>query len=303
MKTTIETAVAALFENYGQTPQLRDFQEEITMNLMERARDLMKGGLGEAEAVGKALAELGDITEIADSIGRAKRQEAIGEFYLSHKPLDHAHAVGYAVAAAAFILGAVGAFMLGFRGHAGHAVLAFAPFGLASVCAFVYLGLTQDTRAHYPMPKKRAVLFMSAAGLLFSGVTLGATLMFWDAGFIGSFSDLLNLKIEVLFTARGIAVLLGLILPGVAWLAYLILTQEKRFKPWVLEQNKQYMEAFAGGNAGRFGLFSAFLWTLAAAVFVLLGFTVGWHPAWVVFLFGAAAEMLLLAVMFRKKEK
>ena len=116
MKQRIEAAVNAIFENYEDTPQLRDFREEITMNLLERVRDLTKKGMDETEAAGRALSELGDVTGIADSIGKQRRQEAIGDFYLSRRPVDRRHAIGYSVAGTLLVLGFVTAFLLGYQG-------------------------------------------------------------------------------------------------------------------------------------------------------------------------------------------
>lgn len=310
MKTMIESAVAALFENYEKTPQLSDFQEEIIANLMERVRDLTKHGMSEEKAVGKALAELGDVTGIADAIGKQKRQEAIGDFYLSNKPLDRGHAMGYSIAGAVLLVGLILAFVIGARsGVLGKALLIFLPFGLISVCAFTYLGLTQDTRTHFPMSKKRSILYTVATGLTLGGALLGGAMVFFQTHFTElTMENILERKIQSisLLTAPTSAILLLLIVPGLAMLIYLILTQEKRFKPWVLEQNRkyaeQYADAFEGRNGERFGLMSGFIWILAIAVFVLLGFTIGWHPAWVVFLFAMAAEMLLLVVTSGRKK-
>ena len=304
MKQSIEAAVAAIFEDYQDSPQLRDFREEITTNLLERVRDLIGKGTSEAEAVGRALAELGDITEIAEGIGRQKRKEAIGDFYFSKKPLDRKHAVGYPVAAALLVLGLVVAFIFSYQsGSLGHTLVTLLPFGLAAGCAFVYLGLTQDTRAHYPMKGKRAALFSLAAGLMLTGAFLGGAALFWNINITElSQESLIELKAArlSLLPLPSLLVLLVLVLPGGGMLAYLTLTQEKRLKPWVREQMQRSADIYHDVYDERFGLACGAIWTFAIAMFVLLGFLIGWHPAWVVFLFAIAVQLLVMVFIHKK---
>jgi 4-hydroxybenzoate polyprenyltransferase len=300
MKQRIEAAVSAIFENYEDTPQLQDFREEISMNLLERVRDLTKKGMDESEATGKALSELGDITEVADAIGKQKRQEAIGDYFFPKAPLDRKHAVGYSAAAALLVLGLVSVFLVSHQHVSlGQLLLVFLPFSLPSACGFVYLGLTQETRAHYPLRGKRAALFCLAAGLMFTGAVLGASILFQGTPLTEvTIQNLAWIKAESLSVHMlpSLLVLLLLILPGAGMLGYLVLTQEKRYKPWLVEQIR--LSATVYGE--RFGLVCAAIWTFAFALFVLLGFLIGWHPAWIVFLFAIATQMLVM-VFFAKK--
>ncbi|MCL1882576.1 MAG: permease prefix domain 1-containing protein [Defluviitaleaceae bacterium] len=69
--------VERLFADYENTPEIIDFKEEISANLAANIRGLISKGLSEEQAFDKATAELGDITDIADSVGKKKRNEAI----------------------------------------------------------------------------------------------------------------------------------------------------------------------------------------------------------------------------------
>jgi len=301
MKNKIDASVAAIFENYEETSQLKDFKEEITVNLLEKVRDYMQKGADEDEATGKALSELGDITEIADSIGRQKRKEAIEDYFFQKRPLERRHAIGFSVAGVVLVLGFVAAFVLGFRGGAiGKAALLFLPFGLISVCSFVFIGLTRETNAHYPMKRKKSALFAAAAGLICIGVFLGGAILFWDTSYSEfALTNIAAFKAErvMLMLGPSLVVLLGFILPGVAMMCYLVLTQEKRLKPWVIE----HIRRSNGVYGEKFGMLCATIWTFAFAVFVLFGFLAGWHLAWIVFLFAIAIQMLAMFLMAERK--
>lgn len=82
MNITIKKYVDDLFHGYEETPELRDFKEEITSNLHARISNLEEKGMQSNDAFTKAVAELGDITTIADEISKQKRNELIGEMYI-----------------------------------------------------------------------------------------------------------------------------------------------------------------------------------------------------------------------------
>ena len=89
-------------------------------------------------------------------------------------------------------------------------------------------------------------------------------------------------------------------LPGSVLLAFLLLTEKSRHKPWVVEQQaawaERMKEQFADPYAAmRFGLRSGALWIFAAALFIALGFMIGFQYSWLAFLFAIAAQLLILA--------
>ena len=156
MNKDIKAYVHDLFRGYEETPALHDFQEEIISNLEDRMADLKKNGLSEEEAFTKAIAELGDITSIADEISRQKRKEIIGRMYTQTKPkLTLKHVLGYVAAGAAAMFGIITAFLTYYLTGATYiGVASTIPFIIPAIAAFVFLGLTQETSASCPCPGK-----------------------------------------------------------------------------------------------------------------------------------------------------
>lgn len=293
MKQTIVAAVANLFEHYDDTPELADFREEITMNLMDRVLDLQKKGISEQEALQKALDELGDVSEIADSIGKQKRKEAIANMVF-HTPVDKKHAIAYTLTGVLFVIGLIVAIISGLRsGSVDTVITRLLPFAVISTCAFVFFGLTQETHTNYAMASRRSALYTAAAGLVALGVFLGGMILFRDMPFSDlSLSNFLEFKMQRIMDAPYpiLGSVLLFIVPGIALLCFLVLTQKSRHKPWVIEQYQQSSKVYSE----KFGLMSGSIWLFAIALFVLLGLWIGWHPAWVVFLFAIAGECLAL---------
>ena len=71
----IREHVDALFTDYKDTESMQDFKEELAGNLTDRIAAMCKKGLGEGEALKKALVELGDVSAIADELSLKKKQE------------------------------------------------------------------------------------------------------------------------------------------------------------------------------------------------------------------------------------
>jgi len=259
---------------------------------------LIKKGASREEAFNKATAELGDISEIADQLSHEKRKEVFGEMYISTKNyLDKRHIIGYVLAGGLLALGIVVALIAYFAsgeiiaGFGSGMVLIVAP-----ICGFVFLGLTQETAANYSMNWKRALIYTAAAALILFGVAV-LGMMF--------FQVMANETYGMDELVPVIGSILPFALPGSVILAYLLLTEKSRHKPWVVEQQaiwaERMKEPFANPHAAtRFGLYSGALWVLAMAMFAALGFVIGFQYSWLVFLFAVAAQILILAFMTPK---
>src|SRR5690606_36980318 len=77
-----------------------------------------------------------------------------------------------------------------------------------------------------------------------------------------------------------LGVLIPFVIPGLCLLAFLVLTEEKRHKPWVVEEQKMLMEYYAKKYSDpqrnqKRGLLSGALWLFAIALFVVFGFWIG----------------------------
>jgi hypothetical protein len=167
-------------------------------------------------------------------------------------------------------------------------------FFIGPVCGFVFLGLTQETARNNPMSWKRALFYVAAVGVILFGLFVFAMNFIEESG--------------VERTLASIGSLLPFVLPGSVVLAYLLLTEKNRHKPWVVEQQaawaERMKEQFADPYAAtRFGLFSGALWIFAIALFAGLGFLIGFQYSWLVFLFAVAGQLLIQRLTTPKSKK
>jgi uncharacterized membrane protein YbhN (UPF0104 family) len=139
------------------------------------------------------------------------------------------------------------------------------------------------------MVRKRAAAYTVAACLIALGITI-MPIVYFSTSFIGPFTGIMP----------SIAVLIPFVLPGGALLAFLILTEKDRQKPWAAEQRaremKQSQFMYSDPVAAiRFGLYSGAIWIFAIALFILLGMLIGFRFSWLVFLFAIGTELLIQA--------
>ena len=288
--------VDRLFAGYEATPEIEDFKEEITGNLKERIKALTSKGLDEEKAFDQATTELGDITTIADDVGRRKRNEAIGQMYMKVKvPVTRVTAVGL-TAASGLLLLALGLVLITFFGSARGA----RPFGasavlLAASCGlYTYFGLTQETAAHFAMAHRRALAYGMTCCAAFLGMGLAAA------------AYLVN-NVEL---SRVIGIIIVFMLPAICALIFLLVTEPKRKKPWLKAMVEQEIESSMSLHqnmvdpvrAARFGMASGGLWILAVAVCMTLGLVLGWRYAWLVFPFALAIQVFMTATIFEKQK-
>ena len=296
--------VKSLFKDYEETGDLNDFMEELEGNLDARIASIVRKGLSEQEAFDKACAELGDVSVLADELSLKKRREVFEEVYMDMRkylnPGRVAAYVGFGIAVLFGItIALVSYFAVGPGANketgkiAASGVLLF--FIVTAVIGFTFLGLTQETKSSYPMPKKRAAWYSLAAGLIGFGLII-MPITYFSTRFTGTSHEIMST----------IAVLIPFVLPGGGLLAFLALTEKNRLKPWAasFQENavKQEMELWNDpATASRFGMFSGAIWIFAAALFILFGFLVGFKYSWVVFVFGVAIQLLVQGFMAKKK--
>ena len=288
--------VDRLFADYEDTLEIRDFKEEIAGNLKERIKELLTKGISEEKAFDQATAELGDITAIADEVGKKKRNEAISQMYMKAKvPLTKKTAAGLTVASGLFLL-SVGLVLITFFGKMSDAWLYYTSAVVLSVACslYVYFGLTQETAAHYPMVSRRA--------LAYGFVCL--------IGFLGAGLAVVSFLFNGVEMSAALGIKMALILPAICALIFLLTTETKRHKPWLkamvereIENSMRYhMDMVDPVKAARFGVASGGLWILAIAVFITLGFVISWQYSWLVFLFTLAIQVFMTATIFGKEK-
>ena len=287
--------VDRLFADYEDTPRIRDFKEEIIGNLRERVKDFMSKGLGEEEAFDRATAELGDITAIADDLGKKKRNEAIGQMYINAKvPFSKKTAAGLALATGLLLMGLGLAVLNYFTEPSDLLYYYISVFLLADAFAlFTYFGLTQESISNYAMKSRRALMYgiIVFVGVLGEGIAIVSYF----------FSDMeLPMVLGIEF---------ALVFPAVCALVFLAATESDRKKPWVkaftefeVECEMLFEHTVDPDKAARFGVFSGGLWILAVAVFIMVGLAYDWWYALLVFLFAAAAQTMMVSTIFVKKK-
>ncbi|MCL2159769.1 MAG: permease prefix domain 1-containing protein [Oscillospiraceae bacterium] len=286
--------VDRLFADYEDTPEIRDFKEEIAGNLKERIKELVSKGIGEEKAFDQAAAELGDITAIADNVGKKKRNEAIWQMYMGAKvPLTKKTAAGLALASG-LLLVCVGLVLIAFFGNTGEAWPYYVSvLALSAACGlYAYFGLAQETTAHYPMKRGRALAY---------GVVC-------FVGFLGAGLAAVSFLVDGFEMSAALGIKMALILPAICALIFLLATETTRQKPWLramaereIENSmKLHMDMVDPVRAARFGVASGGLWVLAAAVFATLGLVFGWQHSWLVFLFALAIQIFMTASIFVK---
>jgi hypothetical protein len=309
---TTKEFIDSLFKDYDQTPALSEFKEELQSNLDEKIASLVKKGMTNDEAFKKATAELGDISALADEISLKKKQEVFEERYMDVRTYMKApRVVGYIIFGVTFLFGILVGLIVyfstsgydiaphlpeyfraqmpeGMRNDLAGVFASLLPFITAAIAGFTFLGLTQETASLEPMKKKRATLYAVGSGLIVFGIILFPVVYFGGGkryGMIGA-----------------LGTLIPFVLSGIGLLAFLMLTEKDRRKPWVIshyaEDVKKSLEMFSDPvTATRFGLFSGAIWIFAFGLFFLLGFTVGFKFSWMVFVFAIAAELLVQAFL------
>lgn len=261
-------------------------------NLDERIDYLSSKDMTPQDAFQKATNELGDITPLAEEMSLKRKQEVYANMYMKTKNyISTWRMVAYFACGGVFLFGIIVA-LLGWL-NSGQEVAGLGvmiPFGALPISAAVFLALTQETVRKNPMGWKRALIYaVAVAGFLF-GIVVFVMMFFVDN--------------DGLPTA--IATLIPFCLPCALVVAFLILTEKDRNKPWVIEQQnawiKHNQERFADpATESRYGLLCGALWIFSIAIFVALGFFIGFKFSWIVFIFSIGFQLLIEYKFSNKK--
>jgi hypothetical protein len=295
----ISRALAGIFGDYEETAGLRDLKDEIAANLSESVQKMTAQGLSGEEALRRALDRLGDITEVADRVSRQKRQEIIGEAFVRPVPLDKAHIIAYPAAGLTLAFGLVICGIVFFSEGLMPAIASLMPFAVISICAFMFLGLTQETRTRYPMTIKRSLLYAAASALILFGLFTGAIVLFVHEIPEGAAArpDAAVMFPENAGIVSALGSLIPFVLPGAALFTLLVLSEKNRKKPWVRRMEEEQSRIYDV----RFGLVTGALWLAAAAIFCALTALTGIAYSWITFIAAAAAQLLIMSGFAKKK--
>lgn len=279
----------AAFAGVEMTPDAQDLKEEIRANLLARVAELEAAGQSPADAARHAIDELGDVHVLLDAPGVPVAGSPMGwdratrRYRVRPKPR---FVVGIVVAALAATIGLVLA-ALGATGALSlptGVMIALLGIGATGVAWIVGGSLSQETTTNHPMPASRAggyflASFLAVYGLGFGGLVALGALPVWAV----VFAVLSAVAAIILFSFLGA-------------------TQTNRHKAWVRALQRTQPRPVnrfeeEPETAARFGIYTAVVWTVSSAVFLVLGFTIGWAWSWVTFLGGFAVWMVMLARM------
>jgi hypothetical protein len=295
--------VNGLFSEYEETAELRDFKEELQSNLEDRIASLCARGLDNRAAFEKASAELGDISALADQISLRKKQTVLEEAYLGlRKYLKPRRVACYVIAGAWAVFGVVSALVVYHTGETQSAWEAFwkpnqklvnglgtlMGFIPLSVTAFTFLGITQETASRSPRSVKRGLWYALAAAALSFGIILSPLTYFaTDRSLM-----------------EAVATLIPFVIPGLALLVFLFLTEKDYRKPWAKAQYEREVrisrELFSDPVvAARFGMAVGAIWIFALGLFILLGIIIGFKFSWLVFVFAVAFQLAVQSLMLK----
>lgn len=278
MKDKIKKYVDSLFSDIYDTKQLRELKEEVSANLMEKINDYIAAGYSEDNAFKKAVEELGDMSELIDSLKKASVEKMEGNM-MNGLGLDKKHIVGYLAASTILLFGIMAAGIIYLQGkNLFNTAGTLMPFFIVATALYVYFGLTQESATDYGMESKRALAYSLATAVILCGI--------YAAGFL-YFSG--NELFVVLATLAPFVLVSGVIY------IYLGLTEKSRRKMDSAWQ-KQWVEYYSNPSTMMVrGNISGALWIFSIAAFLLLGFTIGWRYSWIVFIFAVGFETLIEA--------
>jgi hypothetical protein len=301
--------IDALFSGYEKTAELADFMEELESNLNDRIAFLNRKGLGEREATEKAIAELGDVSSLADELSLKRKQEVFSEMYMKTRNyISTVRSVLYAlcglVLGAAILVPLITWFASELTVGA---VATFFPFGMTGILGFVLMGLTQETASRNAMPLKRALWYALAAGLVLFGI-LTAFITYFGMEFTSALELAARGTAANASLTGSLSIVMVFALPGIALGIFLVLTEKDRSKPWLIQQREKHMhyenEWFGNPAATqKFGLICGALWIAAIAGFIVLTITVGFKFSWLAIAAALIVQMLVMAGFTRGFEK
>ena len=303
--------VDALFADYKDTESMRDFKEELAGNLTDRIAALRKKGLDEGDALKKALAELGDVSAIADELSMKKKQEVFCDMYMgTQKYMTPGRTALFILGGVTVCFGLLAAAVTWFATELPVAALATGMLFIALGGGFLtFMGLTQETAAKNPMSWKRSLFYAASVSFFLFGVLSAPLVYFAVTGARPAELAAQGWRFspENLGFTAAISVLIPFALPSAALLIFLALTEKDRSKPWVRaireDAARRENERFADpAEAERFGLFSGALWIAGVTLFVLLTILWGFKFSWIAIPAALVGQMLFLAGFSKKRD-
>jgi hypothetical protein len=282
------------FAPYPVTSETLDLKQEVRGNLTARAAELVAAGSTPVDAARRAIVELGDVGIL---LGETPSDKPVAtESWVAEQRRNRVRPKPAYAVRTALLAGVLAVVIL---------VLKFEAFGLLTVAPvismaaipvaavlvgwIVFDALRQETTQNYPFSRPTALAFGVAAALLTTGI--GSVLQF-------------VLAFDVVWAL----VAGGAVVAAIVLFTYLGVTSTNRRKPWALRlMNGQGNVPNAFDNdqatAARFGMYTAGIFTVAFAVFIVLTITIGWAWSWLALVGGFVLMLLVLARMLFPPKK
>jgi hypothetical protein len=282
------------FDDIPRTPETADLKEEIRGNLQARVSELEANGSKPEAAAAKAIAELGDIHQLVESMGDddapttpgATAVRLIALNRVKPSPVYVVRTVLFSLLLAGGVAAITTGSIIGAIGSApGWLVSAIPVVAIASgifLSLIVGDALARETSQHYRMQPRRAFGFGLASFAALTGL-----------GFVAAWFGGAPLWSLVAGCVLALAALIAFIALGV--------TQTNRLKPWVKEMNHAYEIADRFSQdpaaAARFGIYTVVIWIAGFGLFALLSILVGFVWSWLALLAALLVFFLVLARM------
>jgi len=283
MKNRIKEYVDKLFSDIYETKELQELKEEICTNLLENINDLISRGNNEDTAFEKAVSNLGDMSELIESLKIASEIKSTSKINKSTF-IKSRYVIGNIIASAIFLFGIMaGVFIYLQQKDMMASFKVLMPFVFVSVPIFNYFTLTQKTKHNYGMNSKNALLYTIASEMILIGVVLAVYKYFQGQ------------KPVTIFT-----VIIPFLMVSAIIYIYLGLTAKKRRKmdaewmqQWINHYSNPQLAAIEESISG-------VLWVFSISAFFFISLTWGWKYSWIVFSIAIICQVIILAIFDRQ---
>ncbi|WP_053220007.1 permease prefix domain 1-containing protein [Virgibacillus senegalensis] len=202
----VRSYVDNLFAGVGESQQLYELKEELTINLKEKIGDYQKSGMEEEEAFKEAVSSLGDLSGLVEDMRQLGQDKARKSVYSSMTA--RISTTGLITGILVGLFGLLTTAMLYFMGLPPEAVVGPAIFVVLGGAIITYSLLTRETDKKYAMTKVRAILYGLAVGLILFSLYTALT-----SGFATG-EVFIGISSFMVFFLAGFGLLLGLLFTG-----------------------------------------------------------------------------------------
>lgn len=207
MESKVKKYIDQLFTGVGETQQLFELKEELTINMKEKITDYQSRGMDEEQAFKEAIVSMGDLSGLVEDMRKLGQESAKQSVYntMESRISTSGIIVGVLLIGFGFFTSAMTFFMNDIPRNAAVGSLIFA---VAGAIVLTYSILVRETKTKYAMNKIRASLYAVSIGLILFGVFAAAS-----SG-LATGEMFIAISAMMIFFLVGLGLFLGLILTG-----------------------------------------------------------------------------------------